>query len=596
VSETRYASTGDLSIAWQSLGDGPVDLLIVPGLVSHVEAFHELPGYTKFLSRLAGLARVITFDKRGNGLSDHVTEAPGLPERLEDMLAVLEAARAERVVLLGLSEGGALAIHFAVTYPERVTALGTFGAFPRMIATPDYEHGYPRDVYDRFTAEMIAGWGTGAPLIALIGPSLGKAHSRMRDVAARCERLSASPTTMRRLWRMNSTIDVRADLAQVRVPTVVIHRTDDRVVPVGASRYIAAHVPGARLIELVGEDHLPFIGEVEPVLVAISTLLGAHGATDATPPGAPERAATAMPERPRPGPTPPTAYVRPRGSEPALERMLAGIDVGDEPFQMGRFLVHRTLGSGGMGAVYLAEDRDLGRKVAIKVMHRSDGEAYRRFRREATAVAQLSHPAVVQIYELGLDGSVPYLVMEYVAGGTVAELGEEPLPWRRATRLIASAARGLGAAHAVGIIHRDLKPANLLLPDRDGDHAKVADFGVAKLAGAEALTHDGAVIGTLGYLAPEQARGEPVDARADVWALGATWFRLLTGRRPFDGTAAEIIAATLAEAPVPDPRLYAPDVPAEVVALVLRLCSYDREARPAHGHAAADAIEALLAG
>jgi pimeloyl-ACP methyl ester carboxylesterase len=593
VTDTRYASTGELSIAWQCLGDGPVDLLIVPGLVSHVEAFHELPGYTKFLSRLGGMARVITFDKRGNGLSDHVSEAPGLPERLEDMNAVLAAAGADRVVLLGLSEGGALAIHFAVTYPERVIALGTFGAFPRMIATPDYEPGYPRDVYDKFTAEMIAGWGTGAPLIAMIGPSLGRAHSRMRDVCARCERLCATPTTMRRLWRMNSTLDVRDDLARVRVPTLVMHRTDDRVIPVGASRYIAAHVPGARLIELAGEDHLPFIGEVEPVLVAISNLLGAHGATDATPADGPGIAATVVPDRPLA--TPPTAYARGRGSElPALERLLIGALDPEQPFQMGRFLVKRTLGSGGMGAVYLAEDRDLGRQVAIKVMHRSDNEAYRRFRREAMAVAQLSHPAVVQIYELGIDGSVPYLVMEYVPGGTIADLGEEPLPWRRATRLIASAARGLGAAHAVGIVHRDLKPANLLLPDRNGDLAKVADFGVAKLAGSEALTHEGAVIGTLGYLAPEQARGEPVDARADLWALGATWFRLLTGRRPFDGTAAEIIAATMAATPVPDPRTLAPDVPAEVAALVLRMCAFEREERPPDGHAAADAIEALL--
>jgi Protein kinase domain len=393
-------------------------------------------------------------------------------------------------------------------------------------------------------------------------------------------------------------IDVREDLARISVPTIVMHRTDDRVVPVGASRYIAAHVPGARLIELAGEDHLPFIGEVEPVLVAISTLLGAHGATDATPPGAPGNAATARPERPHA--TPPTAYAAyarpPRGSEPAvLERLLLGALDTEEPFQMGRFFVQRTLGSGGMGAVYLAEDRDLGRKVAIKVMHRSDGDAYRRFRREAMAVAQLSHPSVVQIYELGIDGSIPYLVMEYVPGGTVAELGDAPLPWRRATRLAASAARGLGAAHAVGIIHRDLKPANLLLPDRAGDHAKVADFGVAKLAGAESLTQEGAVIGTLGYLAPEQARGEPVDARADIWALGATWFRLLTGRRPFDGTAIEIIAATLAEVPVPDPRTFAPDITAEVAALVQRMCAYDREVRPAHGHAAADALEALLA-
>jgi serine/threonine-protein kinase len=183
--------------------------------------------------------------------------------------------------------------------------------------------------------------------------------------------------------------------------------------------------------------------------------------------------------------------------------------------------------------------------------------------------------------------------MEYVPGGT-AELGDEPLPWRRATRLIASAARGVGAVHALGIVHRDLKPANILLPDRAGDRAKVADFGVAKLAGAQGTTREGTVVGTLGYLSPEQARGEPVDARADIYALGATWFRLLTGRRPFDGTPAELVAAAMRTA-VPDPRRYVPDLPGEVAALVLRLGALDREARPIDGQAAAAALEALEA-
>src|SRR5262249_49929123 len=154
--------------------------------------------------------------------------------------------------------------------------------------------------------------------------------------------------------------------------------------------------------------------------------------------------------------------------------------------------------------------------------------------------------------------------MEYVPGGTLAELGERPVPWRRALDLVAGAARGLGAAHAVGIVHRDVKPANLMLA---GDTVKVGDFGVAKLAEAEHLTREGVVIGTLGYRAPEQAAGEPVDAAADVWALGATLFRLVTGRRPFVGTAGEIIAATLAN-DIPDPRGLVPTLPAEVASLV----------------------------
>jgi pimeloyl-ACP methyl ester carboxylesterase len=586
TTETRYARSGDLSIAWQSHGEGPVDLLIVPGLISHVEAFHELPSYSRFVARLAAYARVITFDKRGNGLSDRVADVPSLPERMDDVRAVLDAAGSQRTILLGLSEGGALALHFAATEPERVIALALFGAFPRMLAAPGYEPGLPPDAYEQFAAEMVEGWGTGVPLLTLFGPSLAQAHSRIREVAARCERLSATPTTMRGLWRMNASIDVRDALPRVRVPALVMHRTGDRVVPVATAHWLAANLPDARLVELAGEDHLPFIGEYEPVVVALAPLLGGHAPTA----GTPTSAATAE------SATPGSASV-PRSSgrgvdAAALERLFAGTLSG-EPLQIGRFLVGRSLGAGGMGSVFLAEDRDLGRTVALKVLHRSDADSYRRFRREAMAVAQLSHPAVVQVHELGLDASVPYLVMEYVPGGTAADLGDAPLPWRRATRLVASAARGLGAAHAVGIVHRDVKPANLLLAERGGDSAKIADFGIAKLAGGEALTREGIVVGTLGYLAPEQARGELVDARADVWALGATWFRLLTGRRLFDGTVAEILAATMTT-PIPDPRTYAPDIPAEVAALVQQMCALDRVARPVDGQAAAHALEALV--
>jgi pimeloyl-ACP methyl ester carboxylesterase len=183
MTATHYARSGELSIAWQALGDGPVDLLVVPGLVSHVEAFHELPGYTRLLSRLGAFARVITFDKRGNGLSDRVADVPSLPERLDDMRAVLDAAGSRRTALLGISEGGALAIHFAATDPERVVALALFGAFPRMLAAPGYEPGFPPEAYEPFTSGMVAAWGTGGPLLTLFGPSLAHADTRVRDAA-----------------------------------------------------------------------------------------------------------------------------------------------------------------------------------------------------------------------------------------------------------------------------------------------------------------------------------------------------------------------------------------------------------------------------
>lgn len=584
VGETLYASSGDVSIAYQVTGSGPVDLLFVPGIVSHVEAFHALPGYTLLLSMLGRFARVITFDKRGNGLSDRVAEAPSLFERIDDVRAVLDAVGSQQTVLFGLSEGAAVSILFAAEHPSRVEALVLFGAFARTLTAPDYDAGFPPDFYERFTAETVDAWGTGTALTRLFGPSLA-GDETVRPAAARCERASATPTTLRQLWRMCASIDVREALGRVRAPTLALHRAGDRVVPVGASRYIAAHIAGARLVELEGENHFPFIGDVGAVVAEVAAALGAPPGPP--PPRAPEPTLRQVPDEIS------ASYQDLASSE--FERLitLANRDDAEAPADLERFVVLRPLGKGGMGSVFLARDRDLGRPVAIKVLRTRDLAALRRFRREATAVARLSHANVVQIYELGLDAPAPYLVMEYVAGGTLSQSLDGPLDWRRACRLMLGAARGLGAAHAVGIVHRDVKPANLLLVDAGADAVKVADFGLAKLVGAESLTGEGSVLGTIGYLSPEQACGQSVDARADVYSLGAVFFRLLCGRPAFSGTPSEMLARTLVT-PSLDPSLFAPGLPPAVAALVGRMTAIDPAGRPVDANAVASELEPLV--
>ncbi|HEU4532935.1 MAG TPA: serine/threonine-protein kinase, partial [Polyangiaceae bacterium] len=281
-------------------------------------------------------------------------------------------------------------------------------------------------------------------------------------------------------------------------------------------------------------------------------------------------------------------------SSSELEELVARASRDDveAPVDLERFDVLRPLGRGGMGAVFLARDRDLGRPVALKVLRTRDLAALRRFRREATAVARLSHPNVVQLYELGLDAAAPYLVMEYVAGGSLAQAPPGPIDRRRACRLVLSAARGLGAAHAVGVVHRDVKLANLLLVEPGGDAVKVADFGLAKLADAEPLTHEGAVLGTLGYLSPEQASGRDVDARADVYGLGVVFFRLLCGQPPFSGTPSEMLARTLTT-PRLDPSPFAPGLPPAVAALLGRMTALDPADRPPDANAVASELEPL---
>ncbi|HVO29812.1 MAG TPA: serine/threonine-protein kinase, partial [bacterium] len=245
------------------------------------------------------------------------------------------------------------------------------------------------------------------------------------------------------------------------------------------------------------------------------------------------------------------------------------------PVLIGHYRIERTIGKGGMGAIFLATDTQLERQVAIKVLHQTDKSAFARFRREALAVAKISSPNVVQIYEIGLDAAVPFIVMEYVAGGTLHDLLHEaktPLHWSRAVRVALHAARGLGAAHAKGIVHRDVKPSNILLPNPNGTGAKIADFGIAKLAGSggEALTADNVVIGSVGYLSPEQAMSKPVDPRSDVFSLGVTLFRMIAGKMAFTGTVSERLLATV-QKPLEDIRRYAPDAPPELAALVARM-------------------------
>ena len=233
---TRYAQSGDITIAYQVMGNGPVDIILVPGFISHVEFMHEMIGYTSFLRGLSAFARVVTFDKRGQGLSDRAQGVAPLEQRMDDVRAVMDDIGSQRAVLFGFSEGCPMSILFAATYPERVSHIILFGGFARFA-------DYAGDIEERIR-QRVQHWGTGAGINALM-PSLA-ANPDAVALFAKFERLAASPGAVRAVIQMNALIDVRSILPSVRVPTLVLHRPNDGLVPVELGRRLAEQIPAAK--------------------------------------------------------------------------------------------------------------------------------------------------------------------------------------------------------------------------------------------------------------------------------------------------------------------------------------------------------------
>ena len=248
--ETKYAKSGDVHIAYRIFGGGPRDIVLIPGTISHVELYWEFPMNEYLLRRLTSFSRVIVFDKRGQGLSDRVAEQT-LEERTGDVLAVMDAAGSERATIFGWSEGGAMSLMFAATYPKRTSALALYGAFASMQAGP---WSLPEAQFQLFLAAVEDRWGTGI-LVPINAPSRVKDEAFVRWWG-HLERAVASPGAIVALLRANYEIDARHVLPSIQAPTLILHRKDDATVPVEAGRYLAQNIPGAKYVELPGEDHL----------------------------------------------------------------------------------------------------------------------------------------------------------------------------------------------------------------------------------------------------------------------------------------------------------------------------------------------------
>jgi pimeloyl-ACP methyl ester carboxylesterase len=270
---TKFAKSGDAHIAYQVVGSGPLDLLYVAGWVSNVQLQWQDESYARFLGRLASFSRLILFDKRGTGLSDRVPdrELPTLEQRMDDVRAVLDAVGSTRAALLGVSEGGPMCAVFAATYPERTTALVMYGSYARRLRTADYPGGQSEEALAGFLREIETNWGgpvgaaTRAPTLVRDEPFLKWWSSYLMQ--------SASPQAALALTQMNANIDIRAVLPTIRVPTLILHRKGDRVLSIEDARYLAEKIPGARLVLLEGDDHLPWVSDQDAIIDEIEEFL-----------------------------------------------------------------------------------------------------------------------------------------------------------------------------------------------------------------------------------------------------------------------------------------------------------------------------------
>jgi class 3 adenylate cyclase len=280
--ETRYARSGEFSIAYQVVGEGDLDLVYVPGLVSHLELFWEEPAYSRFLHRLASFSRLILMDRLGTGLSDRLApgEASTYEQRMDDIRAVMDAVGSERAALLGWSEGGPLCATFAATYPQRTVALVMYGAMPRFVRADDYPWGMPVEEMDAWLEVVPSLWGQDEELLRLWAPNVADEPGPRRWFA-RFGRQAVSPGGAVALFKMVRELDVRHVLPAIRVPTLLVHRTDDELVRVDHSRYMAEQIPDAKLVELPGEDHLWWFGDQDAIVDEVQEFLtGARAVRD----------------------------------------------------------------------------------------------------------------------------------------------------------------------------------------------------------------------------------------------------------------------------------------------------------------------------
>lgn len=556
----RFCTAQDgVRIAYATIGTGP-PLVKAANWLNHLEYDWQSPVWRHWLMELARSHTLIRYDERGCGLSDWQVDDFSLEAWVSDLETVVEAFGLEKFPLLGISQGGPVAISYATRHPEKVSQLILYGAYAQGWKKRNFSKA-ETDQHRALNNLIKVGWGHDNPAFRQVFSMLFMPDATAEQLHwfTELERVSTSPENAARFYEAFGVIDVLDLLPKISVPTLVLHVRDDTRVPVEAGRQLAAMIPGARFVLLEGKNHI--LLENEPAwsrfLSEVRRFLGVK-LSDATPRSFIQ--------------TYSLGAVQAQAAK--LSTLPTFTNVDDLSGQnLAHYQILEKIGDGGMGVVYKARDLRLDRLVALKFLpaHLSlEEEAKQRFLREAQAASALDHPNICTIYDIGqLNSGQYFIAMPCYDGETLKQkIANGPLPLPDILDYSLQAAEGLACAHAAGILHRDIKPANVMVT-REG-RVKLLDFGLAKTVGAD-FTKSGFVMGTVAYMSPEQARGEKVDARTDLWSLGVLMYEMLTGERPFKGEHEQVVLFNILNQNPPPVKSLRKDVPQKLAEVVERL-------------------------
>jgi pimeloyl-ACP methyl ester carboxylesterase len=556
--EIRFCTSKDgVRIAYAVVGSGP-PLVKVANWLSHLEYDWNSPAWGHWIREHSRNHTLVRHDARGCGLSDWDIKEYSLNAWVDDLEAVVDALELKHFPLLGISQGGPIAIAYTNRHPEKVSHLILYGTYARGLL----RRNLPSAEEEREV------------LLKLVRVGWGKEHSAFRQVFTslflpegtpdqmnhfnELQRVSSTPENAARMIDVFHCLDVTELTSTLKTPTIVLHAKGDLRIPFEEGRLLASMIPGAKFVPLESRNHV--LLELEPAwkkyLEQVRDFLGLPQMDFAT--------------------TVATAFTSPASAVTSGQKI-------------GNYDVLEKIGEGGMSVVFKARDLTLERTVALKLLLDSPGGSPQkrlRFLREAKSAAAMDHPNICTIYEINeTSAGHPFISMAYYQGETLREkidrYGQMPL-----TEILDYAiqtTKGLAHAHNFGVVHRDIKPGNIFVTSQGT--VKILDFGIAKMA-EENFTQSGMLLGTLAYMSPEQACGKQVDVRSDLFSLGVVMFEMFSGRPPFSGASQYALLSAIQNIEPPSLKNLRPDLPEPWTQLIAKLLEKD----PANRHQSSEEL------